>query len=180
MGEKNMNSSLIDRNLNEDSYEEYVDKIINIFRLSSKQSSILFSVVIKDYEASIKLSIVNTEGEREEFQDVVLNCDISFYNKFLNSLITRINNNCNIVVKDIIPSSEVDLFTFRMITNNNDLFTIDGLNEDDANNMLILVENKEEKKIEVTNNQGKGNLPVFLLIILLIIVAFILIFVFMK
>jgi len=64
-----MNSSLLDNKLNEDNYEEYVDKIINIFRLSNKESSIICNINIIDFKAIIELSIISNTGEKQEFTD---------------------------------------------------------------------------------------------------------------
>ena len=176
-----MEFSLIDKNLNEDSYEEYVDKIINIFRLSSKESSILFDMEIKDYKAKIKLSIVSQHGEKEEFSDMVFKCDTVFYQKFLTQLVDKINQNSNIVVKDIVNLSDSDLVTFRLITENNDLFTINGLSDDDAKSLLSIVEGKnEDSKLVITNSDGIGNTAIFLLLIGIIILGFVLFFVFVK
>ena len=175
-----MNSSLMDRNLNEDSYEEYVEKIINIFRLSNKKSSILFQLEIKDYKATIQLTIVNQNGEKEEFSDVVLKCDEVFYHSFLIPLIEKVNHNVTITHKDIVNLDEDDLVTFRMITDNNDLFTIDGLSRDDANSLLEISNNDsyQEKILTVPNKDGIGNIWSFLLMIGVLVIAFILIVIF--
>ena len=176
-----MGFSLIDKNLNEDSYDEYVDKIVNIFRLSNKESSILFDMEIKDYKAKIKLSIVSQHGEKEEFSDMVFKCDTIFYHKFLTSLVNKINQNSNIVVKDIVDFSDSNLVTFRLITENNDLFTINGLSFDDAKSLLSIIEDdNDDSKLVIPNNNGIGNTAIFLLLIGIIILEFFLYFVFIK
>ena len=174
-----MKMSLIDRNLTEDSYDEYIEKIINIFRLSSKKSSILFDLKIDNYKAFIQLSIINQEGEKQEFSDVVLKCDEKFYSGFLIPLISKINNVITIKVKDIVEISSSELVTFRMITENNDLFSIDGLSSDDANSLLEVVKNKSVENVAVIpNNDGIGNIRIFPFIIGIFIVAFIIVFLF--
>ena len=50
-----MENSLLDSNLTEENYDDYIEKIFNIFRLSSKNSSIILSVDIVDSKCLIKL-----------------------------------------------------------------------------------------------------------------------------
>lgn len=174
-----MHSSLLERNLNEDSYDEYIEKIINIFRLSNKNSSILFHMEIKDYHANIMLSIVNQNGEKEEFTDIVLKCDEIFYQSFLLPFVKIVNRDISIKVHDIVNLDGDDLVTFRMITENNDLLTIDGLSNDDAKKLLEISKGKKtiegNHSLHVSNNEGIGNIWIFLLMIFILVIAFILI-----
>ena len=173
-----MSLSLIEKGLNEDNYEEYVDKIINIFRLSSKESSILFNIEIKDYKALIQLSIVSSTGEKKSFTDTVFKCDNAFYRVFLTKLVEAINGYIDIITKDIVSSEETDLVTFRMITKNNDLLTIDGLSQDDANRLLSIVNEEDyvsKDNLIIVDNKGIGSVTMFLLMIGVILTAFILV-----
>ena len=172
-----MVNSLVDEKLTSSSYDEYIDKVINIFRLSSDQSSILFDIKIKDYQATIVLSIINQEGEKQEFNDVVLKCDDAFYHSFLLVLVDKLQDLCHIETKDIVQLSDDSLVTFRMITVHNDLFTIDGLSLDDANNLMKLAD--QEKNINVlpeVNNEGTGS-PQFLLFMVGTLIVFLIIIV---
>ena len=167
-----MNTGLMNQELNVDTYEEYIDRIVNIFRLSSKKSSILFDMKIQNYQAKIRLSLLNQNGERDKYQDVVLNCDYSFYHDFLKKLVQKIYDTGDIATRDIVHLSDGDLVTFRMITTNNDLFSVDGLNEDDAKSLIQLCpEKKEEKKmvLKYPNHEGKGSFWVILLVIILLL-----------
>ena len=75
-----MEHNLMEKSLNEDTYRDYIEKIINVFRLSKKESSIFFSLKINQDKANINLSIIDSQGEKEEFQDVVLKIlQIPFY-----------------------------------------------------------------------------------------------------
>ena len=153
-----MDNHLMDKKLNEDCFDEYIEKILNIFRLSSKESSILLDIKIQNYQVTIDLSIVNQAGKKEEFNDVILNCDTVFYQKFLIPLVVKMDSTVEIKTKDVVHLSENELVTFRMITENNDLFTVDGLSLEDANHLLDVVKDeKEDKKLIVSNNEGTGN-----------------------
>lgn len=170
-----MNSSLLDKTFNEDTYEEYIEKILNIFRLSSKESSIIFDLKIKDYKCFIKLAIVKQNGEREEFSDTTMKCDEVFYQKFLDVLIKDFLGSVDVVTKDVVDLSDDTLVTFRLITKNNDLFSVDGLSKEHARYLLGLEEKKDDKYLNVIDNNGVGNIWMFILMITVLVIVFVLI-----
>ena len=178
-----MEKSLIDDNLTLDNYKNYIEKILNIFRLSSKNSSILFELKIENYKAIIKLSIVSLDGEREDFQDFVTECDTSFYHKLLIPLIRKIAETIPISTRDIIKLSDDALSTFRMISKNNDLFTIDGLSDADAKGLLSIFD-EEEKNDSVSlinhNHSGVGNISNIIVLFGLAFLAIIMILFFIN
>ena len=165
-----MEHNLMEKTLNEDTYQDYIEKIINIFRLSKKESSIFFALKVDQDKANISLSIIDSQGEKEEFQDVVLKCDKSFYDNFLKKLVIEIEKNISIVSKDIVNLDGDSLVAFRMITENNDMFSFDGLSEDDANYLLNL---KEESKVIPIDSNGFANIGMFFLMISVLVVTFI-------
>ena len=134
--------------IDKNNYSEFVDKIVDIFRLSIKTSSILFNLKISDYKAYINLSIVEHSGEKKEYNEVILDYNDRFYNDFLLPLISKVNMFGNIVTKDIVNLDNDSLVTLRFICENNDLFTIDGLSQNDSNNLMKLLDNKKNNLIE--------------------------------
>ncbi len=140
-----MNFDLIDKN----NYYEFVEKIVDIFKLSSKTSSILFNMKISNYKVYIDLSIVDQSGEKKEYNEVIIDYDDSFYNNFLIPLVTKVNMFGNIVAKDIVNLDNDSLVTLRLISENNDLFTIDGLSKDDSSNLMKLL---NDKKIDLIDD----------------------------
>lgn len=177
-----MKESLIDKNLDVGSYDEYIDKIVDVFRLSSKKSSILFDVKINNYQASILLSILNQSGSRERFRNVILNCDYSFYHEFLLNLVQRVYQSGNISTTDIVRLSGSDLVTFRMITANNDLFSIDGLSSDDAKNLLNICNNTTDNKslLKEINRRGIGSFYIFIFVVLVVVLLFLVLILFLR
>lgn len=131
-------ASLIEKDFNEIIYDEYIDKIISIFKLSVKESSIIFNMKINDSESIIKLSIVNQDGKREEFTDTNFKCDDNFYKNFLDLLVEKFVKNVCVVSKDIVNLDGDSFLTFRLITENNDLFIIGGLSDDNANHLISI------------------------------------------
>ena len=175
-----MENSLLDSNLTEENYDDYIEKIFNIFRLSSKNSSIILSVDIVDSKCLIKLKIVSQNGDTKEFSDVTFKCDNAFYNDFLDSLIKRLNDDENFIINDIVNLDKDEFMTFRLVSSNNDLITIDGLTKEQANHLNTLFETDEKKEEILINNSGIANVWIFLLMIVVLVISFILIVMFFK
>lgn len=170
-----MEANLLNKSIEENNYEEYIEKILNIFRLSSKESSIIFSLKIKDYKCTMKLSIVRQNGDREEFSDTLFDCNEVFYQKFLDVLVSRFLGSVEVATKDIVNLDDDSLVTFRLITGNNDLFSVDGLSEEHAKYLLGLNEKDDDKYLNASNNNGIGNVWMFILMIIILVITFILI-----
>ena len=175
-----MENSLLDSNLTEENYDDYIEKIFNIFRLSSKNSSIILSVDIVDSKCLIKLKIVSQNGDTKEFSDVTFKCDNAFYNDFLDSLIKRLNDDENFIINDIVNLDKDEFMTFRLVSSNNDLITIDGLTKEQANHLNKLFETDEKKEEILINNSGIAYVWIFLLMIVVLVISFILIVMFFK
>ena len=167
-----MENSLLDSNLTEENYDDYIEKIFNIFRLSSKNSSIILSVDIVDSKCLIKLKIVSQNGDTKEFSDVTFKCDNAFYNDFLDSLIKRLNDDENFIINDIVNLDKDEFMTFRLVSSNNDLITIDGLTKEQANHLNKLFETDEKKEEILINNSGIANVWIFLLMIVVLVISF--------
>lgn len=170
-----MEVNLLNKSIEENNYEEYIEKILNIFRLSSKESSIIFSLKIKDYKCIMKLSIVRQNGDREEFSDTLFDCNEVFYQRFLDVLVSRFLGSVEVATKDIVNLDDDSLVTFRLITGNNDLFSVDGLSEEHAKYLLGLNEKDDDKYLNASNNNGIGNVWMFILMIIILVITFILI-----
>lgn len=170
-----MENSLLDSNLTEENYDDYIEKIFNIFRLSSKSSSIILSINIVDSKCLIKLKIVSQNGDTKEFSDVTFKCNNAFYNDFLDSLIKRLNDDENFIINDIVNLDKDEFMTFRLVSSNNDLITIDGLTKEQANHLDKLFETDEKKEEILINNSGIANVWIFLLMIVVLVISFILI-----
>lgn len=175
-----MENSLLDSNLTEENYDDYIEKIFNIFRLSSKNSSIILSIDIIDSKCLIKLKIVSQNGDTKEFSDVTFKCNNAFYNDFLDSLIKRLNDDENFIINDIVNLDKDEFMTFRLVSSNNDLITIDGLTKEQANHLNKLFETDEKKEEILINSNGIANVWIFLLMIVVLVISFILIVMFFK
>jgi hypothetical protein len=123
------------------------------------------------------MSIIGRAGDKQEFSDVILDFDDKFYPEFLDILVTKINNEVRIKVKDIVNLDGDSLVAYRMVTDNNDLFTIDGLSMEDANHFKELCSDEFQSDAkgvhQITDTHGIGSMKMFLLMISVLVAAFI-------
>ena len=171
-----MKNSLLDCNLTEENYNDYIERVYNIFRLSSKKSSIILRLNIKKEKCIIELKIISQNGDKEEFSDVSFRCNDLFYNVFLDSLIKKLNDNDDFIINDIVNLDNDEYVTFRLVSSNNDLITIDGLSKEKAEYLKDLFSSDEKKTDNlISNNSGIANIWIFILMIVILIIAFILV-----
>lgn len=172
-----MDISLLDNNLSKDNYNEYIERIYNIFRLSNKNSSIILRIKIDENKCVIELKYIDDRnGNMQEFSDVSLKCNDISYKDFLVSLIKRLNDSEEFIINDIVNLDKDQYLTFRLVSSNNDLITIDGLTEEQANYLKqVFVEDEKKELNLITNNNGMANIWLFLLMIIVLVIAFILI-----
>lgn len=130
---------------------------------------------IKYYKCIIKLTIVKKNGDREDFLDRTISCNQNFYQNFVDVLVRNFLGEMNVITKDIVSLSDDGLVTFRMITDNNDLFSIDGLSDEHAKYLCELDGKSNNKYLNTTGNGGIGSTWMFILMISILVIAFILI-----
>ena len=170
-----MNSNINELTKNE--YNDYIDKILNIYRLSNKDSSILFNIKIENLKCYCSMSIIGRNGDKQEFSDVILDFDNSLFPEFIDILVFKFNRDIRVKVKDIVNLDQDELVAYRMITDNNDLFSIDGLSLEDANHLKKICSDEfqsEAKGVhQISNTYGIGNFKMFLLMIFILTVSFV-------
>ena len=163
--------------LNKNDYNEYIEKVLNVYRLSSKDSSILFNIKIENYKCYCTMSIIGRSGDKQEFSDVIFDYDENFFSEFLDVLVSKINYNVRIKVKDIVNLDGDSLVAYRMVTENNDLFSIDGLSIEDAKHFKELCSDEfksEAKGInQLADTHGVSSVKMFLLMIIILVISFV-------
>lgn len=168
-----MDDKLLNSNLNYENYDDYIEKIFNIFRLSDKENSVVLSISLKKEKCTTKLKIVNKFGDTKEFSDVIFKVTEEIFETFISSLIKRLNDDENFIINDIVNLDKDEYQTFRLVSKNNDLVTIDGLTKEEANKLNKLFETDEKKEELLINNNGISTSNILILIIIVIIIIFI-------
>ena len=148
----------MENNEEREKYNEQIEQITNIFSLSSKKSSIVFDLKIKDKNASAHMSIIELKGDKKEFPTMNFTYDDYFYDNFIKELISEIKSNQKIAVCDVVNLDNDDLYTLRMISENRDLFTIDGLEKQKAYDLLKVDKKQEPNPILIKTDMGVGNI----------------------
>ena len=97
-----MKSILFNEKITENNYADFVEQLVNVFRLSSFERSILFSLKFEKTICIIQLSILNQDGNRQEYEEVHVDSSESFFNDFLEHMVSAFRNHCVIVKEDIV------------------------------------------------------------------------------
>ena len=79
----------------------------------------------------------------------------------------------NFIINDIVNLDKDEYQTFRLVSKNNDLVTIDGLTKEEANKLNKLFETDEKKEELLINNNGISTSNILILILIVIIIIFI-------
>lgn len=166
-------------------YEEYIENVLNISRLTTEKNSIFFQFDIEEGLCKCNISMLEQQhGDKNEFGVKNYNFDELLFESFLKKLVGDFYENSDIVINDIVNLDGDEFVAFRMITKFNDLFTINGLTKEQAKELKQVisakkaVNDKSKKKIKVTSESGNASIYVFLGIIVLAIIILILYFVF--
>ncbi len=168
-----MDEKLLNSNLTYENYDDYIEKIFNIFRLSDKENSIVLSINLEKEKCITKLKIINQFGDTKEFSDVIFKITDTLFETFISSLIKRLNDDENFIINDIVNLDKDEYQTFRLVSINNDLVTIDGLTKEEAEYLNKLFETDEKKEELLINNNGISTTNILILIIIVIIIILI-------
>ncbi len=178
-----MSSSLLVSSIGEDAYDDYIERLMDVYRLSSKDSSIIGNISIKGEKSKATLSIVDSKsGYSNDFTDVVFKNNENFYERFIKEIVRRMNSECHVLVNDLVQGEDDKTVTYRMVTENNDLFTIEGLDKARAKQIMASYkkEDCEPKLLLKSGNLGEGNYLIFITMIVIIILTLILVYIMMK
>ena len=117
--------------------------------------------------------MLEQNGKRAIGRSITFSCTDSFYTNFLERLVVEYSDVTNTVVADIVDVDGDDQFTFRMVSENNDMFTVDGISKDYAKKLKEKVENREREKTYVKSSEaGLSNALGLTVLISLIVVIF--------
>ena len=167
-----MNTKLINKKITKENYEELIDSIMNIFKMSNKEMYFFLSLKIENEKCSLNLSILNKEGTKQEYEKIEIENIKEYQEAFLKKLVERLNKECKIEKRDIVNLDGDDWVAFRMITNYNDLITIDGLEPEQAKKLFP---EEEKVNININNSKGASNLGGFLFMLTFLVISFILV-----
>lgn len=120
-------------------YLEYINNLVDIAKLTTKDNSIMFNFKISNNICLCTIDVVGHDGDEKNFEDVEFECNEEFYRDFLPLLVKTLYENSIIILKDIVNLDGDEYVALRMITEYNDLFTIDGLDKKMAEGLLKMI-----------------------------------------
>ena len=147
-------------------YEEYLNKVLELTKMTTKENSILVSFSIEDGKCQSKVELLEQDGTKGDTKSVSFACTDSFYTNFLEVLVKEYSSSIDIVLVDIIDMDGDNQFTFRMVGESNDLFSIDGISKDYAYKLKNIVESIRESKVTINNSSEAGISNAFGLVML--------------
>ena len=125
-------------------YEEYRESLLNIARLTNKSNSVLINFDIKGDICSNVVSFIQQDGTKDILKDSQFVCDDEFYKDFLEMFIKDYYNNMVVAFNDSIDMNADGKYTYRVITDDNDMMSIDGISLDYANYLMSITKKKNE------------------------------------
>lgn len=127
-------------------YDEYLNKILDITKLTAKENSILINFSVDGSKCHSKVELLEQNGTIGTVKKVSFACTESFYSEFLEKLLIEYISISNVVLIDIIDMDGDNKFTLRVVGEFNDLFSIDGISKDYAYKLKKMIEDFKEKK----------------------------------
>lgn len=151
-------------------YKEYIDEILEITKLTNKENSILYEIEIEDDQIRFMISFIEYSGDKNILKELLFAKSDKFYTHFLTLLIKKFIESSKVISTDTIDMNEDNKVTYRLILEDNDLFTVNGLTFSDMN-YITTIEN-DLKKAQIEEDLEKdsyGKISVVGVIILLFV-----------
>lgn len=133
-------------------FDEYRESLLNISRLTNKENSILINFSINNDTCRNVVSFIQQDGTKDVLKDSMFECDDEFYKDFLEKFIVDYYNTMVIAFNDRVDMNADGKCTYRVITDDNDMMSIEGISLDYANYLMSLSKRKKEAMDEVMEN----------------------------
>lgn len=157
--------------ISKEKYEEYINNLLGISRLTNKTNSILINFSFKDDKCKNIVNFIQQDGTRDQLKDEMFLVDDGFYVNFLEKFILEYSKDMVVAFTDSIDLNEDGLYTYRIVTEDNDMLSIDNISFEFANHLINLVKKKNIVK-SVNNENGFTNLADLLLLVGGVMISF--------
>lgn len=125
-------------------YDEYRESLLNIARLTTKENSILINFEVKGEMCSSVVSFIQQDGTKDVLKDSEFVCDDEFYKDFLEKFVKEYSETMVVAFNDSIDLNSDGKYTYRVITDDNDMMSINGISLDYANYLMGLTKKKQD------------------------------------
>lgn len=138
--------------IDKEKYEEYIESLLNIARLTNKENSVLINFEISGETCSNVVSLIQRDGTKDILKDSTFACDDEFYKDFLETFVIKYYDTMVVAFNDSIDISLDGKYSFRVITDDNDMLSINGISLDYANYLMDLTKKRQAKVEEIVLN----------------------------
>lgn len=135
-------------------YDEYRESLLNIARLTTKENSILINFEVSGETCSNVVSFIQQDGTKDVLKDSEFVCDEDFYKDFLEKFIREYSETMVVAFNDSVDLNADGKYTYRVITEDNDMMSINGISLDYANYLMGLIKKKIEVVEDITENES--------------------------
>lgn len=146
--------------------KEYLEQLIHFFQQSTKENSIVFHFELDPTSCTCKIIKYELDGSNQTLEKRLNNKQDAIEN-ILEPLITHFINNNKIIINNIASYKE-NTSSLKIISEENDMCNIQGIDEKLATRLSEMVEKSEKKfmtvqKEQQIDNKGVGNVLAFIL-----------------
>ena len=155
--------------ITKEKYDEYIESLLNAARLTTKENSILINFDITDDHCVNIVEFIQQDGTKDTLKNSTFICDDDFFKYFLEKFIVAYSENMVIAFNDSVDVDSDGKYTYRVVTDDNDMMCVNGITFEYANYLMNLTkeEEKELKEMEEVIVDENGNIS-FLTTLLLV------------
>lgn len=134
-------------------YDEYCESLLNIARLTKKENSILINFRVEGDNCYNVVSFIQQDGTKDILKDDTFVCDDEFFKDMLEEFIVKYCNSMSVAFNDSVDLNADGKYTYRVVTIDNDLMSVDGISLDYAN-YLMEISKKKKNDSMVENSEA--------------------------
>ena len=142
--------------IDKEKYEEYCESLLSIARLTNKENTILMNFDIEGVTCRNVVSFIQQDGTKDVLKDVTFDADDEFYKDFLEEFVKMYCSNMVVAFNDSINLNADGKYTYRVITDDNDMLSINGISHDYANYLLNMTKKVYDEDL-LDNEDGITN-----------------------
>jgi hypothetical protein len=139
--------------IEKEKYEEYCESLLNIARLTNKENSILINFDIQGITCRNVVSFIQLDGTKDVLKDSTFDCDDEFYKDFLEVFVRLYCSNMVVAFNDSVNLNADGKYTYRVITEDNDMLAINGISHDYANYLLNMNKKVSDEVVDIIDNE---------------------------
>lgn len=139
--------------IDKEKYEEYCESLLSIARLTNKENSILMNFDIEGVACRNVVSFIQQDGTKDVLKDVTFDADDEFYKDFLEEFVKMYCSNMVVAFNDSINLNADGKYTYRVVTDDNDMLSINGISHDYANYLLNMTKKVYDEDEDLLDNE---------------------------